>query len=167
VAREIERKFLVPAVPGEVARARSEEIEQGYLVVSPRSEVRLRSIGDRRVLTLKRGSGSERIEVEIELSEAQFGALWGATEGARVTKRRFYDPIGDAMAEIDVYGGQLDGLITAEVEFESSEQAEAFDPPPWFGAEVTEDHRYANQALAAAAQPPHTESQVPPARSGR
>jgi adenylate cyclase len=160
VAQEIERKFLVPAAPGEIGRASFEEIEQGYLVVSPRSELRLRTIGDKRLLTLKRGSGSERLEVEIELSEPQFGALWGATEGARVTKRRFYASIGDATAEIDVYGGRLDGLITAEVEFESREQAEAFEPPPWFGADVTEDHRYANQSLAVAPEPPKADSPV-------
>jgi len=57
-------------------------------------------------------------------------------------------------AEVDVYGGELDGLITAEVEFESMGAGEGFEPPGWFGAEVTDDARFANQSLAQAARPP-------------
>jgi CYTH domain-containing protein len=51
-------------------------------------------------------------------------------------------------------GGKLDGLTTAEVEFESREQSDGFHPPPWLGVDVTEDEQFANQALARAAGPP-------------
>ena len=72
-------------------------------------------------------------------------------EGRHVTKRRFYVPLGALTAEVDVYGGELDGLITAEIEFESMDAGEGFEPPEWFGAD---DDRFANQSLAQTARPP-------------
>ena len=151
---EIERKFVVPDPPGDLERHASEQIHQGYLVVSGDSEVRIRSLGDERFLTVKRGSGIQRAELEIEISDQQFQALWKLVEGRHVTKRRFYLPLGTLTAEVDIYGGELDGLITADVEFESMDAGERFEPPEWFGAEVTDDDRFANQSLAQAARPP-------------
>jgi adenylate cyclase len=144
----------VPELPGDIEGCRSDRIERGYLAVSAESEVRVRRIGAELVLTVKRGSGLERFEDEIEIAQEQSRALWRATEGHRLTKRRFYAPVGQWTAQVDVHGGDLDGLITAEVEFDSREESEAFDQPAWFGAEVTDDSRYANQALAQAAHPP-------------
>jgi CYTH domain-containing protein len=89
------------------------------------------------------------LEEEIEISDDQFDALWPATEGRQVSKQRFYVPLDALTAEVDVYRGRLAGLITAEVEFESPAASEGFAPPPWFGDEITDDRRYANQALAA------------------
>jgi adenylate cyclase len=153
LAAEIERKFLVSGRPSGLERRRSEEIEQGYLAVNAESEVRVRRIGRQHFLTVKRGSGRDRLEDEIEISEEQFEALWPATEGRRVAKQRFYVPLDGFTAEADVYSGQLDGLITAEVEFDSAADSEDFDPPPWFGTEITDDRRYANQALATEGRP--------------
>ena len=151
---EIERKFVVPDPPGDLERHASEQIHQGYLVVSGDSEVRIRSLGDERFLTVKRGSGIQRAELEIEISDEQYQALWELVGGNHITKRRFYVPLGALTAEVDVYGGELEGLITAEVEFESMGAGEGFEPPGWFGAEVTDDPRFANQSLAQAARPP-------------
>jgi len=50
--------------------------------------------------------------------------------------------------ELDIYSGDLAGLIVAEVEFASEDEADAFEPPNWFGPEVTDDARYKNQNLA-------------------
>ena len=47
-----------------------------------------------------------------------------------------------------MYTGDLEGLVVAEVEFDSETAAEAFAPPEWFGEDVTEDVRYKNQRLA-------------------
>ncbi len=151
---EIERKFLVASMPsdGEVRRRRA--IAQGYLAMDDRSEVRLREIDDRRVLTVKGGSGLIRDEVEVELLPAQFDALWPATAGRRLSKSRLEIPLGELVAELDVYEEELAGLATVEVEFPSEEHAAAFRPPGWFGAEVTGDPRYRNQALAVRGRPP-------------
>lgn len=147
---EIERKFLVPETPSGLAGYHSEPIEQAYLASGLDFEIRIRSIGDRRVLTMKRGAGLERSEHEIEITDDQFHALRGLTEGNWLTKRRYRVPLGDVTAEVDIYGGDLDGLITAEVEFESVSASEAFEPPDWFGREVTGEPRFANKALSRA-----------------
>jgi adenylate cyclase len=139
--------------PSGLERCRSEEIDQGYLAADADAEVRVRRMGEKGFLTVKRGSGRDRLEEEIEITEDQLEALWPATEGRRLAKHRFYVPLGGLTAEVDVYGGQLDGLITAEIEFDSVADSEGFDPPPWFGEEITNDQRYANQALAEHGRP--------------
>jgi CYTH domain-containing protein len=156
LAAEIERKFLIPRRPPELEQARSEEIEQGYLAADVESEVRVRKIGEQGVLTVKRGSGRDRSEEEIEITEEQFQALWPVTEGRRIEKRRYQVPLDGLTVEIDVYGGALTGLTTAEVEFDSTEESEAFDPPAWFGDELTDDPRWSNQALALEGRPSGT-----------
>jgi CYTH domain-containing protein len=71
------------------------------------------------------------------------------TDGRRVVKTRYLVPLDDGLtAEVDVYDGPLDGLVTAEVEFASEHDSEAFAAPDWLGREVTGDARYANRALA-------------------
>ena len=103
--------------------------------------------------TLGAGRGLERMELEVELSREQFDALWPATEGRRVVKDRYEVEHGGFVIEVDVYHNALSGLLTAEVEFDSREASEAFDPPDWVGAEVTDDDRYKNQNLAVRGVP--------------
>jgi adenylate cyclase len=58
-------------------------------------------------------------------------------------------PAGDGLVlEVDVYEGDLAGLVVAEVEFPSEAAADAWRPPAWLGAEVTTDERYKNHRLA-------------------
>ena len=152
---EIERKFLIDAVPDDVRRADGVAIDQGYLAIGEDgSEVRLRRAGARRTLTAKSGAGLVRAESEIELSDQQFGALWPATEGRRIAKTRVRIPAGGGLTiELDIYRGVLSGLIVAEVEFSSVDAAGDFLAPPWFGREVTEDARYKNRRLAVDGRP--------------
>ena len=89
------------------------------------------------------------MEREIELTEEQFQELWPATEGRRVEKTRYDFDMPDGTVIIDVYGGRLEGLLTAEVEFSSIEESESFSSPEWFGTEVTADSRYKNGHLAS------------------
>jgi adenylate cyclase len=103
--------------------------------------------------TAKRGSGLSRQEAEVELVRQSFDELWSLTEGRRLQKRRHVIPHGDLRIEVDVYGGDLEGLMVAEIEFPSEEEAKAFDPPDWLGEEVTGDHRYLNETLATAGAP--------------
>jgi CYTH domain-containing protein/CHAD domain-containing protein len=149
---EIERKFLVEEMPR--AEAAATTIEQGYLALDSRAEVRLRRIGGELLLTAKSGHGEVREEVEVPIEPGAFEALWPLTAGRRVRKVRHYVPLGEGLrAEIDVYEGTLDGLRTAEVEFGSRQEADRFAPPPWLGAELTGDERYANQTLATEGLP--------------
>jgi CYTH domain-containing protein len=148
---EIERKFLVRLMPpGPDA---SVAVRQGYLATGRDTEVRVRDAGGSATLTVKSGTGLARTETEVPLTAEQFGALWPATEGRRVEKRRSVIPVGDLSAELDVYEGGLDGLTVVEVEFESLDAAAGFAAPEWFGREVTGDDSYKNASLATRGRP--------------
>ena len=126
-----------------------DEIEQGYLAIeADQVEVRLRRLGRHALLTVKRGQGRRRTEVEIEIGLEGFRALWPLTEGRRVRKARHYVPTEAGEIEVDVYREPLEGLITAELEFGSARLSESFEPPDWLGAEVTGVPGYANKSLA-------------------
>ena len=146
---EIECKFRFGEVPGLDAADRV-EIEQGYLAIDREAEVRLGRAGTEHRLTTKRGHGAEREEVEIDIGADDFERLWPLTAGRRVAKTRHRIDLGDGLtAEVDLYAGELDGLRVVEVEFPDAEAERRFEPPEWFGEELTGDERYANQTLAS------------------
>jgi CYTH domain-containing protein len=114
----------------------------------------VRRRGDQAYLTVKAGGGRVRVEEEIEIDADRFERLWPLTEGRRIEKTRYEIDAADGLViELDVYTGALDGLVTAEVEFDSEEAADAFEPPGWLGEDVTEDLRYKNQRLAREGPP--------------
>ena len=145
---EIERKFLLSELPAAVAEAPSTLLRQGYLAIGPNDEVRIRDAGGAFTLTAKSGTGITREERETALTLAQFDALWPSTEGRRIEKRRHVLAEEGLTYEVDVFEGSLCGLLLAEVEFHTLEDARGFEPPAWFGAEVTYDVGYSNASLA-------------------
>lgn len=153
---EIERKFLVSALPADLDRHPSSEIRQGYLAIAEDgTEVRLRHRDGTAVLTVKSGGQLARVEEELPLDPGAFERLWPLTEGRRVEKVRHLVPAGDGLTiELDVYTGDLAGLVVAEVEFPSEADARAFEPPEWLGEDVTADKRFKNQRLATDGAPP-------------
>ena len=158
---EIERKFLVPRAPDWLLGCRVEEIEQGYLAIEgDEVEVRVRRRAEGTYLTVKRGSGSQRTEVEVEVSAEQFDALWPLTAGRRVRKARYYVPTEVGEIEVDVYRGLLEGLITAEIEF-SPGQPRSFEQPDWIGEELTGRPGYANKSLATRGIPAFRKTKRP------
>ena len=152
---EIERKFLVRQLPSALEQSRSTRIEQGYIAVSDDgTEVRVRRRDGAALLTVKGGSGRSRAEEEIAIDAERFARLWPLTEGRRLEKTRHLIPAGTGPTiELDVYSGGLTGLVVAEVEFGSEDAADAFEPPEWFGPEVTDDARFKNQSLACEGAP--------------
>ena len=147
--QEIERKFLLKQLPPHFDKMRGAPIEQGYLAIEPHgNQVRLRKRGEAVSLTVKRGKGLVRAEHEIELTLAQFAALWPLTAGRRLAKQRFETPYAGQTIEIDVYSGKNSGLVVAEVEFESAQAAREFVPPDWFAQDVSERPEYSNRNLA-------------------
>jgi adenylate cyclase len=152
---EIERKFLVDESP-ELSGLERSEIEQGYLTLADEgrgAEVRLRRRDDALTLTVKSGGGRSREEEELELEPDEFERLWRLTEGRRLRKRRYLLPHGPLEVELDVYGAGLEGLRIAEVEFPDEAAADDFDPPEWFGDEVTGKEEYLNENLATKGLP--------------
>lgn len=148
-AFEIERKFLVRLSEEDVSTYPFDEIEQGYLDSSGSGvSVRVRRRNEDYFLTVKHGSTFKRIEVEAPISRVQFEALWTLTEGRRLEKRRYYVPYEGFTVEVDVFHGDLEGLIMAEVEFDDEETARAFIPPSWLDPDVTADRRFTNHNLA-------------------
>ena len=66
-----------------------------------------------------------------------------------IEKRRYRLPLPDGhMAEIHVHEGHLAGFSYVEVEFSNVNDAAKFEPPTWFGREVTEDVRFSYGTLA-------------------
>jgi CYTH domain-containing protein/CHAD domain-containing protein len=154
MAQEIERKFLLDEPPEWLGGRVGTRIEQGYLALDGEVEVRLRRRGEERLLTVKGGSGEVRQEVELALGAEEFELLWPLTGSRRLTKTRRLVSVGNGLeAEVDVYEGELAGLVVAEVEFGSERESREFTPPGWLGREVTGDGRYANQRLASEGAP--------------
>jgi adenylate cyclase len=149
---EIERKFLVSAIPDDAGPGT--RILQGYLPITREdTELRVRRKGDETVLTVKRGRGLDRGEQEVAISAEVFETLWPLTEGRRIEKTRYELPHGDATIELDEFGGELEGLLVAEVEFDSRQASERFEKAGWLGRDVTEDPAYSNRTLAERGRP--------------
>ncbi len=148
---EIERKFLLSALPPQADTAPAQEIEQGWLP-GERLRERLRRVwdagGERFFRTIKFGAGVQRVEIEEETTADLFAALWPHTDGCRVRKRRHRIADGSLTWEIDVFAER--DLVLAEVELPYPETA--VEPPAWLEPfvvrEVTGDPAYVNLNLA-------------------
>lgn len=146
MAKEIERKFLVT---GNVWKslARGTGYRQGYLNSAKERTVRVRTIDDKGYLTVKGvTTGATRSEYEYEIPATDAAAiLTELCEKPLIEKNRYKIRAGAHTWEIDEFFGENQGLIVAEVELESEDQA--FETPGWIGAEVTGDPRYFNSNL--------------------
>lgn len=145
---EIERKFLLDALPAALSFARREAMLQGYVALDGDTEVRVRRTSAGAKLTIKHGGGEVRVEEELVLDARQADALWELTSGRRIQKTRREMRVDGVAVSVDEYAGALDGLIVAEVEFDDEQAARAFAPPAWFGREVTGQPGYANRSLS-------------------
>jgi len=147
---EIERKFLVRSMPRNLTAFPCVEIHQGYLACERGRHVRVRRIAGNYWLTAKHRRGIGRAEETIPLTAEQFAMFWPLTEGRRVQKTRYRVPHRHLTIEIDIFNGQLEGLIVAEIEFADEQGWCDFIPPEWLGEEVTHDPAYRNTTLAVA-----------------
>jgi CYTH domain-containing protein len=144
---EIERKFLVK---GEFRHhaVRETDIIQAYLSVDPGRIIRLRIYNDRAILTIKSNANktfATRNEWEIEIPVSMADEILEVCLPGRIDKTRYFVPYQDHTFEVDVFRGKNDGLIIAEIELRTEE--EAFDKPDWLGDEVTGNPSYYNSNL--------------------
>src|SRR5262245_40311836 len=130
--KEIERKFLVKG-DGWRRQAAGKRYRQGYLSTVKERQVRVRTAGDKAVITVKGISrGSTRSEYEYEIPTADANEILDhLCEKPLIEKTRYRIPIGDVVWEVDEFSGENAGLIVAEVELQSEDQAVSL--PDWIG----------------------------------
>lgn len=148
MAEEIERKFLVVG-DGWRDSATGTVFRQGYLSTVKERTVRVRTVGREAFLTIKGITvGATRTEFEYPIpAEDAEQMLDELCEQPIIEKTRYVVGSGGVTWEIDEFHGANEGLLVAEVELESADQA--IELPDWAGDEVTDDPRYFNANLIA------------------
>jgi len=147
MAVEIERKFLVNNTQF-LLGLKGTEFKQGYLNREG-ATVRVRVAGDQAFLTIKgKTEGISRAEFEYPIpvndAEAMLATLCAL---APIEKTRYLINHSNKCWEVDVFHGVNKGLIVAEVELHSEDEALVL--PEWVGAEVSHEARYFNSQLAS------------------
>ncbi|MCR9183125.1 MAG: CYTH domain-containing protein [Flavobacteriaceae bacterium] len=146
---EIERKFLVTTEAFKQEAIKKTRIVQGFLNTHPERTVRVRIKGDQGFLTVKgisNKAGTTRTEWETAISVADAEALLELCEPGIIDKTRYEVKAGVHIFEVDVFSGENEGLIVAEVELKSED--ESFQKPEWLGKEVTGELKYYNSQLS-------------------
>lgn len=144
---EIERKFLIKKLPDNLTSYKARKIEQAYLCTDP--VVRVRRDNDDYYLTYKSKGMIVREEYNLPLTKEAYGHLLAKADGNIITKTRYEIPEKDNLTiELDVFEGKFDGLLLAEVEFASEEEALCYIPPEWFGEDVSNSAKYHNSTLS-------------------
>lgn len=148
MAVEIERKFLVTGDGWRQGVTGRKRIRQAYLATTSRTTLRVRVTDDAMAtITIKSavaGLSRDEFEYAIPLSDAE--ALIALREGAEITKTRHVVADGDLTWEVDVFEGDNEGLVIAEIELDDA--GRAVPGREWLGREVTDDRRYYNADLA-------------------
>ncbi len=148
---EIERKFLVKSDFGafsDTLSVDSYRISQGYLSTVPERTVRIRIKGKNGYITIKgaaSASGISRYEWEKEIPLTEAEELLKLCEPTIIDKTRYIVPYHNLIFEVDVFHGENEGLVIAEVELDSENQHIAI--PHWIGNEVTGIKKYYNAEL--------------------
>jgi|GEM_PF-2149404 len=154
---EIERKFLIDPnnIPFDLSKADKFDIIQTYISISP--EVRVRKINGAyysfAVKAPKDAVGLVRQELEFNIRADEYERLYARREVESIAKTRYQFYIGEEYVAVDIYSGTLEGLAVAEIEFDTAEIANAFEPYDWFIKDVTDDKRYKNAGLAKDGMP--------------
>ncbi len=147
MGKEIERKYLVK---GEAWKQMAEGVlyRQGYLNSLKERVVRARTMGPKAALTVKGITvGATRLEFEYDIPLEDCNQLLELCEQPIIEKTRYKIPLGGLIWEIDEFHGVNEGLVVAECELESEDQA--IDKPEWIGVEVTGKPEYFNSNLIA------------------
>lgn len=144
---EIERKYTLKNANWREAVSSSERMVQGYLAGNERASVRLRIVGEKANLNIKSatlGVFRQEYEYEVPLADAE-KMLQDLCEKPLIDKERFYVTHAGKTWEIDVFAGDNEGLVVAEVELD--DENEAVELPEWVDEEVSHDRRYYNVSL--------------------
>lgn len=146
---EIERKYLIKSLDFKNTFSKKSDIAQGYLSSVAERTVRVRIKGEKGFLTVKgigNATGVSRFEWEKEIAVDEAKELLKLCEKGVIEKTRYEVNYGHHLIEIDVFHGENDGLILAEIELKNED--EIIEKPNWLGDEVTNDKRFYNSYLS-------------------
>ncbi len=145
--QEIERKFLVnDKAWKELSKPEGQLYRQGYILAEPDKTIRVRQTDKTAYLTIKGiTTGASRAEYEYEIPLQDANELLDNFAVTELSKTRYKMPFGGKLWEVDVFTGNNEGLVVAEIELRSED--ETFELPAWVGEEVTGDVRYYNSNL--------------------
>lgn len=149
---ELEKTFLLKQIPSGLENCQSVEVFDIYIPQSaPHPVLRIRKKGDIYEMTKKEPligtDSSEQGEQTISLSKEEFSEL-ALLKGKRLRKIRYFYPLKNNVAEIDIFLDDLKGLALVDFEFNSSEEKEKFVMPDFCLADVTQDKFIAGGWLA-------------------
>ena len=139
---ELERTFLAKYIPEGLGEF--EELEDCYFPKDVAHPIlRLRRRGDKLVMTKKsprvEGNFSEFIEETIKLNSEEYG-VFNLVDGKGHSKKRYsYDFAEGVKCEVDVYQGDLKGLVVVDFEFDSVELKNSFVAPDFCLVDVTQE----------------------------
>lgn len=151
MAIEIERKFLVTST-AHLHPAQGFALRQGYVCITPGAVARVRVRGAQAFLTIKgKTQGISRSEFEYPIPVADAQQMLDELCPSVVSKTRFLVEHAGHTWEVDVFDGENEGLVVAEIELDAPD--ENFERPEWVGQEVSDDVRYFNAYLS---QHPYT-----------
>lgn len=146
MATETERKFLIRNDSWRSAAGEGKNYRQGYLARG-NSTVRVRTAGMHGFITVKgKGNGISRPEFEYEIPFSDAEEMFVLCTGSIISKKRFIVMHENHCWEIDVFEGENEGLLVAEIEL--TDENETFAIPEWAGEEVSTDGRYSNASLS-------------------
>ncbi|MCL4138901.1 UNVERIFIED_CONTAM: hypothetical protein GTU68_036934 [Idotea baltica] len=147
--QEIERKFLVNSEAFLEEDFKRKYIKQGYLNSNKDRTVRIRIADDTAFITIKgktNESGTTRFEWEKPINVKEADALLLLCEPSIIEKHRYDIDYKTHLFEVDVFYGENEGLVLAEIELQS--ENEFFEKPFWLGKEVTGNVNYYNSYLS-------------------
>jgi adenylate cyclase len=145
MGKEIARKFLAnPSLLNNLPKG--SKIKQGYIPAQG-ATVRVRIMGNSAYLTLKgisKGITRSEFEYSIPVDDAE-AILEELCTPPIIEKTRYQINFENHLWELDIFEGGNRGLVMAEVELGSEDEAVML--PPWVTKEVSGDKRYFNANL--------------------
>lgn len=152
--KEIERKYAIKYLPDDIKIETIKNIEQVFIYRDENTIIRIRKMENKLkdseaieyIYTVKTKGDiqydnsyniGQKYEIESNITKEYYEELLPRKISNRITKTRIVVPIQNNLkVEIDIYYDYLQGLLTAEVEFPSEEEANGFDKPDWLGEEI-------------------------------
>jgi CYTH domain-containing protein len=152
IETELELTYLAREIPEGLANFPSKLIVDVYYPAErDHAVLRIRQRGDSYVITKKLmangNDSSHQLEHTIELDEEEYKGLTAAP-GKRVAKRRYEYKYQGRTAEVDVFEGDLAGLVEVDFEFDDRDDQLAFQMPDFCLADVTQEAFAAGGKLA-------------------